>query len=234
MSESIEVARVIPASAEVIYKAWLSGEEHGLMVGSTATYDPDDSFTAWDGYISGTTTEKQPYTRFVQQWRTTEFGADDPDSILEVLLAPEGGGTRVTLKHSRIPDGQSQSYASGWVEHYFDPMTNYFQSARSKLHQAGEALSEAGGAVSDAFAVAGASVQKTARQVGESAQEAARQVSKTAKKASSAVKKLVAKAKKTLAKRKKKKVAARKKKVAARKKKAAPKKKKGKSGKKRR
>src|SRR3954471_16695404 len=87
MSESIEVSRVIPATPEAVYKAWLSASEHGQMTGSTATYnEADDTFTAWDGYITGKTLEKQPFSRILQSWRTTEFQEADPPSTLEILL----------------------------------------------------------------------------------------------------------------------------------------------------
>ncbi len=199
MSESIEVSRVIPGTPEAIYKAWLSGSEHGQMTGSTATYsDADDGFTAWDGYITGKTLEKQPYSRILQSWRTTEFQESEPPSTLEVLLAPEGDGTRVTLKHAGTPAGQTDAYRQGWEEHYFDPMTKYFGSARAKFNEMGHAVSEAAEAAGDAIELAGDQVQKSAKQ-------AVKSVKKTAKKASSAVKKLVARAKKTLAARGKKK-----------------------------
>src|SRR3954462_11755070 len=101
MSESIEVSRVFPATPEAIYKAWLSASEHGQMTGSTATYnDADDTFTAWDGYISGRTLEKQPFSRIFQSWRTTEFQESDPPSTLEILLHPQEDGTLVKLKHT--------------------------------------------------------------------------------------------------------------------------------------
>lgn len=221
MSESIEVSRIVPASAEAIYKAWLSASEHGQMTGSTATYnEADDTFTAWEGYISGKTLEKEPYSRIVQAWRTTEFLETDPDSTLEILLDPQGDGTMVTLRQSNIPIGQGDSYLSGWEQHYFEPMIAYSNSARAKLNQVGHAVSDAAEAAGDAIGDAAEQVQK-------SANEAARSVRKTAKKAASAVKKFVAKAKKSLAARKakpKKKVAA-KKKAAPKKKKTAPKKK---------
>lgn len=236
MSESIEVSRIVPASAEAIYKAWLSGSEHGQMTGSTATYnDADGTFTAWEGYISGKTIETEPYSRIVQAWRTTEFLETDPDSTLEILLDPQGDGTMVTLRQSNIPLGQGDAYRSGWEENYFEPMIAYAGSARAKLNQAGHAVSEAAEAAGDAIGDAAEQVQKSANQ-------AARSVRKTAKKAASAVKKFVATAKKKLAARKTKKKAAPKKKVAAKKKKAAPKKaakkaapkKKAKAGKKKR
>jgi hypothetical protein len=36
-------------------------------------------------------------------------------------------GTRIALLQSDIPDGQSEMYAEGWLERYFDPMTRYFE-----------------------------------------------------------------------------------------------------------
>lgn len=229
MSESIEVSRMVPSSPEAIYKAWLSGPEHGQMTGSTATYNDDDTFTAWEGYISGKTTEKQPYSRIVQSWRTTEFLDSDPDSTLEILLEPQGDGTMVTLRQSNIPDGQGDAYRSGWEEHYFEPMIAYSNSARAKLNQAGHAVAEAAEAVGEAAEAAGEAIGGAAQKAAKSAQKAARSVNKTAKKAASSVKKFIAKAKKKLAARKAKpkKKAAPKKKSAPKKKKAAPKKKGG-------
>jgi len=212
VSENIEVSRVIPANPERIFNAWLSGDEHAKMIGSSATYGADGHFTAWDGYITGRTVEQAPYSRIVQSWRTSEFPEGAPDSKLEVLLEPEANGTKVTLKHTNIPEGQAQSYQDGWYEHYLDPMTKYFGSAGSKLRGAGEAMTDAAEHVAEA-----------GEAVGEVVENAVEEVRKTAKKATSAVKKLVSKARKALA-RKPKKKAAKKAKVKAKAKKAPKKK----------
>ena len=36
------------------------------------------------------------------------------------------GGTKVTLKHSKIPESQASSYEEGWHQYYFTPMKAYF------------------------------------------------------------------------------------------------------------
>lgn len=210
MSETIEVTRVIPARPERIFNAWLSGDEHGLMIGSSATYnEATGEFTAWDGYISGRTTEKEPGARIVQVWRTTEFPEGAADSKLEVRLAEDAGGTKVTLVHTDIPDGQGESYEVGWSDHYFDPMTDYFTSARSRLKDAGEAITDAaetaGEAITDAaeqatekLEIAGKEVKKAARKVQKSAEQAGKKVQKSARQAGKKVQKLVATAKKKL------------------------------------
>lgn len=131
MSESFEMSAFFPGIApERLYRAWLDGEAHAAMTGSPAQVDSQAGgrFTAWEGYISGANLELQPFRRIVQAWRTTEFPAGSPDSELVILLEEEESGTRLTLVHSQIPDGQGESYRQGWEEFYFAPMQEYFSS----------------------------------------------------------------------------------------------------------
>ena len=118
MPESIEVSVVLPTGPRQVYEAWLNSDAHAAFTGR--------AFTAWDGYIQGKNLELEPFTRILQSWRTTDFPAASPDSQLEVLLEAEGNGTRLTLRHTNIPDGQGDSYQQGWVDYYFEPMKTYF------------------------------------------------------------------------------------------------------------
>ena len=128
MSDEFQVSDVIPATPEQVYDAWLDSREHSGMTGGAAMVDPaaGGRFTAWDGYITGTTLERKAYSRIVQTWRSTEFPDDSPDSRLYVTLKPAEAGTRVTLLHTDIPDGQGDRYRRGWAEAYFEPMKRYF------------------------------------------------------------------------------------------------------------
>ena len=87
------------------------------------------AFTVGDGYIQGKTVELAPFGKIVQTWRTTDFAPEDGDSRLEVVLEEVEGGTRITLSHSNIPDGQGTGYEEGWKEYYFKPMSEYFKTA---------------------------------------------------------------------------------------------------------
>ena len=128
MAIKFEVSAYIPASPPAIYHAWLDLQSHSEMTGSPAEVSSDvgAAFSAWDGYIHGKNLELDPPRRILQAWRTTEFAASDPDSLLEVLLAPENGGTQVTLRHSNLP-AHGDQYREGWVESYFTPMKTYFE-----------------------------------------------------------------------------------------------------------
>jgi activator of HSP90 ATPase len=128
MSNEFTMSIVLKAEPEKIFRAWLSTDGHAAMTGSPARVEPrvGGTFTAWDGYISGKTLELKPYTRILQAWRTTEFPDGSPDSRVEVLLEAVAGGTKLTLIHSNIPAGQTDSYKKGWDEFYFEPMKKYF------------------------------------------------------------------------------------------------------------
>lgn len=128
MKESLTLTLLLPVPPDKVYKAWLNSKEHSLMTGGEAkiTAAEGKSFTAWDGYISGKNIELIPSKKIVQTWRTTEFDEHDEDSNLEILLEPHAEGCKLTLHHTNIPQGQTQ-YKSGWLEHYFEPMKEYFR-----------------------------------------------------------------------------------------------------------
>lgn len=128
MPNSFEVSEILPASPEDIFHAWLDSYEHSQMTGSPAQVTPQvgAEFSAWDGYIFGKNLELQPGKRILQAWRTTEFQENDADSLVEVLLEPVDGGTRVTLRHSELP-AESDQYLQGWIDYYFTPMKAFFE-----------------------------------------------------------------------------------------------------------
>jgi len=129
MTEEFEVQATFPVEPARIYKAWLDSQEHGAMTGSDAFCNTrvGADFWAWYGFIVGKNLELDENKRIVQSWRTDDFPQDAPDSQIEVILedAPLGG-TRLTLKHTGLPDGMREEYEKGWEESYFEPMQRYF------------------------------------------------------------------------------------------------------------
>ena len=126
--ESFTLTTTIPASPKEIFAAWLSSEGHSQMTGSQAQIEgrSGGAFKAWDGYIWGKTLELEPNHRIIQSWRTSEFPESDPDSRVEILLEEVTDGTKITLIHTEIPDGQGEGYNQGWDDFYFTPMRSYF------------------------------------------------------------------------------------------------------------
>lgn len=129
MSFEFSVSDTIPATPQQIYDAWLSSDGHAGMTGTkeaSATATVGTKFTVWDGYITGRNLELEPDKRIMQSWRTTKFTEQDPDSKIEVTLANVRGGTRVTIKHTDVPDGHTSYRDGGWQRSYFEPMKVYF------------------------------------------------------------------------------------------------------------
>ena len=126
--ESFTLSVTLPAPPKDIFKAWLSSDGHSQMTGSPAEVKAEGggAFKAWDGYIWGKTLEMEQYNRIIQAWRTSEFPEDSPDSRVEIQLEEISNGTKLTLTHNDIPNGQGDGYKQGWEDFYFTPMRKYF------------------------------------------------------------------------------------------------------------
>ena len=128
MTESFEISDIIPGTPSQIYEAWLNSKGHTEMTGGPADIDPSvgGKFSTFGGVIYGETLELKPHNRIVQSWRAGGFPEGSPDSRLEVLLEETSGGTKLTIHHSNIPDGQAEGYKQGWKEQYFQHMQEHF------------------------------------------------------------------------------------------------------------
>lgn len=128
--ESLELVTVIGASPEDVLAAWLDSAAHSAFTGADAAIDgfAGGKHSAWSGYIEGRFLSIDP-GGLAMTWRTTEFAPSDPDSHVELRLAPEAGGarTRLTLVHTGLPEGGAEKYGKGWQDFYFRPMSRYFK-----------------------------------------------------------------------------------------------------------
>jgi len=129
-TENVELSRILPATPEQIYAAWLDADAHGAMTGGPATVESTEvggRFTAWGGYIDGSHLALEPARRIVQSWRSDDFPPEALDSRLEVLLEPAPGGTRITIRHTDLPEGHGPVLLEAWDEHYLEPMRRFFE-----------------------------------------------------------------------------------------------------------
>jgi uncharacterized protein YndB with AHSA1/START domain len=133
LAREFTVTATIPATPREVYDAWLSSKGHAAMTAPPARGSArlGGTFNARDGYITAKNLKLVAGRRIVQAWRTTEFGTADPDSQIDVLLETVPDGTRLTLRHTNIPDGHT-TYDSGWRECYFEPMKAYFKQVKKQ------------------------------------------------------------------------------------------------------
>lgn len=134
MGYAFELTCELPATPDEVYDAWLNSAKHSAMTGGEAKASKRDgaAHSAWDGYITGRNVELVPGRKIVQTWRTSQFPDDHPDSTLTVSLAPIATGTKLTLLHEGVPDGQTSYELGGWEDNYFAPMKAYFEGRRAR------------------------------------------------------------------------------------------------------
>ena len=82
------------------------------------------AFALFGGYIVGRQVELVPNELIVQAWRALSW-APGIYSIVRFSLADEGGSTRLIFDHRAFPQGQAEHLASGWQEHYWDPLARF-------------------------------------------------------------------------------------------------------------
>jgi activator of HSP90 ATPase len=133
LETAIKISVIFPVSAKKLYDSWLNSKNHSDFTGAKAHIDSRNgsAFSISNGYITGTNLILQPYGRIVQNWRTTEFPDGAPDSKLEILFEKHNGGTKLTLIHSHLPNGDEKKYEKGWKEYYIKPMKLYFKKTKA-------------------------------------------------------------------------------------------------------
>jgi activator of HSP90 ATPase len=133
LEHDIKISAIFPVSAKKLYDAFLDSKIHSAITGSKTQIDSREgsAFSAGNGYITGSNLILQPYGRIVQHWRTSEFPEGSPDSKLEILFEKHNSGTKLTIVHTQLPNGDEKKYEKGWKEFYLKPMKMYFQKKKS-------------------------------------------------------------------------------------------------------
>jgi activator of HSP90 ATPase len=129
-TETIRQTEFIPAKPVEVYNALIDAKQHSAFTGSKATSDPrvGGEFTAWDGYIFGMNLNLEKGKRIVQEWKTTEWPAGYPPSIVEFTFSQVENGTELSMVHQNVPAEQASSYRQGWIDFYWKPLKKYFKN----------------------------------------------------------------------------------------------------------
>jgi len=120
----------LSVDSEKLYNDWLDSKAHSLFTGGEAHISNkiNSAFTCWDGYISGTIKELEPNKRILHSWKTSEFKEQDEDSVLEVLFEKlSADKTLFILNHWNLSKSDVEKYKSGWIEHYLNPMKDFYK-----------------------------------------------------------------------------------------------------------
>jgi activator of HSP90 ATPase len=82
------------------------------------------AFALFGGYITGRHIELVPDELIVQAWRVGGWPRG-VYSIARFELIAQGGSTKIIFDHTAFPKGRAEHLATGWQEHYWDPLAKY-------------------------------------------------------------------------------------------------------------
>jgi activator of HSP90 ATPase len=116
----------IPAPPHDVYKALTNPVTLQLWTGEPAEMSamPGTEFSLWDGSIIGKNLEFEEGKKIVQQWY---FDGQPEESIVTIILHPQGEGTSAELKQTNIPDQEYKEFTDGWDEYYFGALYTFYK-----------------------------------------------------------------------------------------------------------
>lgn len=82
---------------------------------------PGGAFALFGGYITGRQVALIPNALIVQAWRADSW-PKGVYSIARFELVEHDSGCRILFDHNGFPRGEAESLASGWREHYWEPL----------------------------------------------------------------------------------------------------------------
>lgn len=128
-AEAIHQEVVIKANRKRVYEALTDEVQFRKTSGGMDTHisrEAGGAFSLFGGVITGRHIELVPGERIVQAWRSE--WAPGEYSIARFVLKEQGSDTKIVFDHTGFPQGRAEHLASGWKEHYWDGLTQYFAS----------------------------------------------------------------------------------------------------------
>jgi activator of HSP90 ATPase len=117
-----------PVSPKVLFETYLDSRKHSAVTGGQARMSRrvGGKFTAWHGQLSGRKLLIVPGRMIVQVWRSVNFKAADPDSILILRFSKVPGGGQLELAHANVPPQDHAGVTKGWPKYYWKAWKKYF------------------------------------------------------------------------------------------------------------
>jgi activator of HSP90 ATPase len=128
-AEAIHQEVIIKAAHHRVYAALTDEAQFRKVSGGMDTKisrQAGGKFSLFGGVITGRHIELVPGERIVQAWRSE--WAPGAYSIVRFVLKEHGSDTKIVFDHTGFPQGNAEHLASGWKEHYWDGLAQYFAS----------------------------------------------------------------------------------------------------------
>ena len=119
VAEPICVSVIVDAEPAEVYEYFTIAEAMVLWMGQFSSLDPvpggEFAVDVNGVAVRGRYLELEPPNRLVFTWGFIGSEVLPPEtSTVEVLLSPQGNGTRVEIFHSYLPQAEASKHAPGW------------------------------------------------------------------------------------------------------------------------
>ncbi len=127
MTPPIQQSIVLKAPPEELFDTFLDSRKHSAATGmpAKASRRVGAGFTAFGGALRGRNLLVVPKRMIVQAWRSRQWKASDPDSILVLCFSKVRGGGRIDLVHVNVPAHDQKGVTQGWPKYYWAPWKAY-------------------------------------------------------------------------------------------------------------
>lgn len=113
-----------------VYKALMDSKIHSAFTSSVCKIGKKEgsSYSAYDGYINGKNVKLIPGKKITQTWQAVDgVWPEGYYSEITFDLKAIKNGTELNFLHKGVPINQLDEFKKGWVEHYWEPMKDYFK-----------------------------------------------------------------------------------------------------------
>jgi uncharacterized protein YndB with AHSA1/START domain len=118
----LTIRRTVPAATERVWRAFTTDELAAWLWPSTWGMTAEVDLRVGGRYrvvseskgmgVSGAFITVEPTSRLVQTW---QWDGEDDETLVTIILEPEGGGTALTIVHERFADEQTRDeHLQGW------------------------------------------------------------------------------------------------------------------------
>ncbi len=125
--KNFEYEVFIAADKAEVFSALTNSFQIELWSGYPAVMDacPGTEFSLWEGDICGVNLEVNPPSLLVQEWF---LGSETFSSIVRLHLEAQGGGTKLVLRHTDIPDEVYDEITEGWKTFYIGAIKDFLEA----------------------------------------------------------------------------------------------------------
>jgi len=130
-TKMIKQTVVFKAKPREVYEMIMDSKKHQSLSGQKASMNPKvgGRFTAWGGHLTGFNLVLKPGEKIVQAWRATGWWPDHYSiAIFDISKDPKGA--KLKFIQIGIPPDRYSGHFRGWIETYWTPMKEIFESGR--------------------------------------------------------------------------------------------------------